>query len=527
MSTVVGNPSGNSLQSGSASPTLTGLHVGQLALPYNADARVAWAFGNSLAVAGAVYGDLTNDPRLFTSMDLWGWVNAGLGRPWRQVQRYGINGASSTQILAHLKDKLARAVSAPNDILLFGLCHNDVNSGLSASTTVENIKKMLEACSGLSVILAVDTMWDAGQTSAGRITYNATVEAVMRLAASVPKVTVLPVHTNFNSKTPGTTTASRSVTIDGIHPSAVGVAQCLAPQAVSGLSSTRRGLGVPLVDGDDFNSVTYNPFVGESNASGSGEFYAQGGATGSGPRGFLCKIESGTLTVTSEKVAHPKNPGWGHGEAAAACWKVSMENTGVTNGEVTIATLDASAVAWGSGLSLSTSRQFVKPSVSNGCLYKVVAAGSLATGTDPTAGWSTALGTEFTAGTATLRCVTDWRGKNIQAFFEVFPDQTTMAGKFALQFFAFATTNAAPYTALPGYGGWCYGLTQALGTVSEFGTDGGLSWLPDYLLPSTAFSPDMLVPNSAENYSAVLKVRLAPSSTLDLVFSAFGAAVVA
>lgn len=504
---------------------ITNLTIPQGAGAIGSNKRIAWAFGNSITVGGAVYGTGENHPQLYTSLDLWGWVNAALGRTWKQVIRHGKNGATSAGILSNLKTKLNSSTTIPDDILLFGLCHNDVANSLTADQTVANIKAMITQSQNANIIVAVDTMWDAGQTGLGRTTYKATVDAVLELALQCPNVIVLPIHTSINSKTPGATTSSRSVTIDGIHPSAVGIVQCIVPNAISVLSKVRSALGVPLIDGDDFNAVTHNPFVGGSNSSGSGEFYAQGGATGSGPGGFLCKIESGTMTVTSSKVQHPKQKGWGHGEASAACWKVSMQNTGGTNSEVTIAGLDVSVVAWSSGLSLVTPRQIVKPTVANGCLYKVVDTGSLATGADPTATWSTVLGTEFTNGTTTLRCVQDWRGKNVQLFLEMYPDQTTMSGKFALQLFGFGNTTAAPFTALPGYGGWCYGLTQAIGATAEFGTDGGLSWLPDYLLASTPYVTETPVDPAVENYSFNLKVRLAASSRLDLTISAFGAAV--
>lgn len=195
-------------------------------------------------------------------------------------------------------------------------------------------------------------------------------------------------------------------------------------------------LPVFTYDFANVNQTVQNPAISGANAGGVGGFVLGGTNTGTGPNNF-----------TSSRTGTPQAGFTGGGGTAAAVTTgntvrtdtragvvCKMAHTGGAAYECTSLQPGSTTLKnWTSNLAV-TLLDRILPTAATGYQYRVVTAGNLFTGADPTATWSTALGTQFASGTATLEVAPVFNiGDSVQAACEIFADSFNGAATFILQ----------------------------------------------------------------------------------------------
>lgn len=485
----------------------------------------AAALGNSVLVAGNV----SKEPgaTTYTNRSVLHWINAACGRPFRKIYEYGRDGLTSTQLLATY---LPRALAGPQfDVMIVcGWLHNNIGLGLPSQTSVNDAENLLKAMGARPVLWLTDPLMDFMSSASQREHWREFMVALTNLQGKYPNLVIAPCHEAFQSKDNSVSQATKSYSSDGVHPTAVGGVRGMLPGAQRIIERLWPAMSAPVESNNDPACVTFNPFLKGSNADGGGGgpdywYRASAAATGPGPNGFFVQCTGAGAAVAVSKVAHPVvGAAWDYGEPARSCTKLSMTTGAGAQGYFEFGSRDHAVVPWSSGLSMSGNFRLVKPTVQNGCLYRVTVDGSLASGSDPTGTWPNTPGSTFVSGTAGLTAILDPRGRKVEGVFDIYPDQTAFAGKFTLSAdcrFRLSSVNAT------GTSSAFFGLPNTIPTPASFGNLGGLDWLPPRLHVHTQYSPDEVV-GDFDSITSRLMINLDVSSRLDIVIAHAGMYVV-
>lgn len=498
--------------------------------------RPVWAlFGNSFAAAGEVDpsdGANRNLPWRYTIRSFAHLVSA-IGLPCDRLLEYGVGGETSTQILERIK---ASRPATFDVLVIYGFVTNDINpaKNISIDGTLANAVEVAQWALDRGKIVLWFTEWlGGGNQNNARNRYAQYIKRVEALPRTHPNVVVVPGHLVATPRNEANTLAAKGYALaDDLHPVANGILAMteIAKTALAGM--LRPLCGVTYGPNDPY-AVTYNPTLGGAYTSGNGPgiFFALGGATGTGPDGFFVRIDTGSgtgATMASSKVAHPTDAGWGGGETGP-CWKVSMTG-GSAGASFTIAARDQNSVqyTWASGAAQGNQRTYwIRPTVANGCIYRVIGTGNFSSGSDPTGSWPTTLGTEFLDGTVKLLVCKDWRGQYTRALADLYVDTATRSGACSIQLrnrWHLAADLNSPL-ACSTYAFGSQDSDSAIGATA-WGISGGLTWLPSRYPIQTPWSDAITVYDTAQVNRTEMKVALGANAVLDLTIAQLGTGIV-
>ena len=485
--------------------------------------KTAAAIGNSVLTAGYISQEPGKDT--YTNRDCLHFINAALGRPFKKIDCFGHDGYTTTQLV---NTYLSNLVSVNADVwIIFGWLHNNFANSIGYTQTVQDTVTILQAAGNKPVILFNDGLMPtaAGNTAAINMWQQYTAWLMTTAQRTYPNLIVVPCHEGMVSRDPAVTLTTKSYSMDGTHPTPLAAFYAMLPTAQRILSPLFPPSEAPVLYNNDYNTATYNPLLKGANASGSGSagdnwWYLAAGASGTGPDCYYAQCSGTGATITCSKVVHPTiGVAWDYGETSRACTKVSMVTT-TNTGYFEFGIRDGAIISWSSGGAVGGALQLVKPTTPNGCLYRPLNSGTFITGSDPTGGWSTVLGSTFISNSITYLVIRDFRGGQTQAVMDMYVDQATFAGKcgFELQnrYWISGVSQVGSSAAF-------YSLPNSIGTTSSFGSVGGHIYLPPRLQVHTQYDRSQVIPTGIDSYTLKLAFYLDTNSRVDITLAHFGA----
>lgn len=483
----------------------------------------ALVIGNSFVPAGAVTADNRNYPNGYTNRDVVYLWNAYMGRPWRRIHLQGLSGDNSVGIVNRLRTEVLSGNLVFQDIILFGLGHNDVPQGVGDNTKAK-IKEFLDLATlaGKRVFCLLDSIGD-GWTGERRRHYHDHIRYLRQLARQYRGVYLVPFGEAFNPKNQNVTSVTTNMTADGLHPVQPGTMDCLPhmTRAVQGLLTPS---DTPWATNDDPSLITVNPWMTGQNNNGTNGWFTNTGGSGQGPSNYGIGVTGAGVTIAASKVAHPLyGARWTRGETGGGVTQLVCTSGAGNGGTAAIGIRNHTAKKWvnyqPSG-SITGAWNFILPTTPNGCIYKPLNTGNIGTGADPTAGWSTTLGSVFTDGNVQLQVYEDFTAGNRVAFglADIFFDVASVTGKFTIGLAMNWYRASAPFSALTCSNGSLGGLPNAIGTTASFGTLGGLdqAHTPERLFLTTHYDPNSPIPVVTDDTNSNLTVEMNLTVTLDV-----------
>lgn len=511
-------------------PQLTHIHAAALPALTVADGPSVGILGSSYPVGGAVTADGKNGKNYSTNRSIHGWVNALLGRVWRNVYEYGKNGDCSRSsangvgmVARYETDVLAGPVV--QDVILSGHIINTGSLGFTVAQYAADVDSicMRTALMGHRLWIEEDPIVDAIRASSSRLAFhNLCLQFLRTLPSRYSHVRLVPVAKYFDAAVAqyGSTQAC-SWTADSTHPAAPGNIHGYAPA----WKEASAGILVPMqsefTGPDDPYAIACFPLLSGNVSPGAGApnflWFNQGAGssiTGTGPKSMAVTTSAvAGLAVVSSKVPHPLG-------RELECWKLDM-STGANAGDVTVSQRDhVVSYTWTSGGAVTDLFRFVRPTVANDRIYRVLVGGNLATGSDPTASWTTEVGAIFTSGTATLICCPDFASgtRRARGLLGLLIDQTayTASTRWTIEtncgFYNSGNTNAT----LAGSSGMFTGLPNTIGYTATWGDLGGIDNLGTdalaRLMIATKPDPAAFIPNNADYHKNFSVFRLGANS---------------
>lgn len=323
----------------------------------------------------------------------WNWAASLLGQRLLLVNAGGVGGNQTPDVLARLQRDML-SYSPTFGLVMIGI--NDLYAGTSAATIIANLTSIYSQMrdQGITVIACTIT---PGTFSAAQIrqwtAVNAWIVDYCRVTTGMICADTAAAYLSSTDGAPAT-----GATGDGIHPSIIGalaIGRCLYELLDSIIPKVPVLSASSLPLGASTKSIILNGLCFGNNPSGTNGWTAQAGITGNGPNSWNAS-RSGTTTANSSVVARSD---WRAGQ-----WLRLAITYAANNERVAVYPNDTIFKSWSSGGGVSLN-DIVRPGTPKGSAYRVITAGSLATGSDPTAGWSTTLGATFTSGSATLQVV--------------------------------------------------------------------------------------------------------------------------
>ena len=394
------------------------------------------------------------------------WANALLSQRFLLINEAGVSGNSLTAMAARVQTEVL--AYKPNYCLLMGGI-NDAAGSVAYTTSKTAIDSIVSAVLGAGITLILCTATPSTQLdTATKIAALYRINNYYRqLAQTYTGIILADTYAAWADPDNDGQPAS-GMTSDGTHPTYLGAANLgralfEALQYVVPVSQYPQSQNSLL--GNTGNLVR-NGMLSGNNASGAnGYVNGTAGNTGTGPNNWATS-RTGTAASVSSKVARTD---W----RAGNLWRLAM--TGGSNQDRIIAYHDEYFQSWSSG-GTATAQYLVRPTVANGCNYRVRTSGSFAAGADPTASWSTTLGATFTDGTATLMVV-----EAINPGDYIYGQCRLTLGSFSAG--AQARINVRQYDSNPTV------LWDSFGMYAD-----GSSTLPTYIPPSAVLrTPDSIV----------------------------------
>lgn len=321
-------------------------------------------------------------------------ANMLLGNPLRPKVNAGVNGNTTAQMRARLQSDLAPFIQ-PGDVVFVNGGINDIVAGVSAATTVENMRAICQAIVKLGGIVSLGTVCPSILRIVDSTT-NLALAAINRgyrqIALDLSNVFLSDDYVAMLNASAVYGTNISTYSADDLHPNTLG-AMAIARTRAASLSKLDLKKWPLVSSNQDYKGIVYNPLAIGSNASGTNGATIGAGVTGNFcPNGWTA-ARTGTLTSVLSKVARS--------DGQAGEWARSAITGGAARDAMRWSwTLTTSGVNWAASTAYPISR-VRQPTVANGFLYQVVQAGTTGS-TEPT--WPTVAGQLVTDGTVIWAC---------------------------------------------------------------------------------------------------------------------------
>lgn len=318
----------------------------------------------------------------------WGGALMGGAIQWVNA---GISGNTTAQMLARYATDVAPYPSRWLHVLGGG---NDISASVSGADVIASLSSILALAYAENRRIVLGTIYPFGaHTSQAQ---KAAIAQVNRWVRQQATDRVL-VADYYDVMVDAAGAIRTNVLVDTIHPTPYGASLMgrVLATVMAGEIPVRNGL-LSASQWDADNALSNGQMVG-NHASGASSFTASTGMTGNGPRGWTWRRGTGAAIVAT--VSKQARSG---GIIPADFARAVIGTSGADHDTIVLERI-VNFRLWSSAGTANLIRRFYVPST--GAQYDVLVDGTFATGADPTAGWPTAIGSQFTDGTATLVCV--------------------------------------------------------------------------------------------------------------------------
>lgn len=337
---------------------------------------------------------------------------------------YAVSGQTSSHVKAvQLPQVLAMSPLPAYAFIDVG--HNDIVAGSTAETVFDTVSSVIASLNAVGVKTILSTS-GTSTTIAASAVFSANLRRLNSLyktsgAALAGVAAVIDPYSAVVDYTTGSY-SSAYYQADNVHYNPEGARRIavLCAQQLTQLVST---LPAPFIfESANGEQLIPNPRLIGNNASGANGFALGGNNTGQGPNRFTSKSMTATYGTGGQAALVGATSVTPRTDTRAGQLVKIDHTTGTVDYELTAIQVNITLKNWSSNLAV-TQLDRILPTVANGYQYRVVTAGNLFTGADPTASWSTTLGTQFASGSATLEVVRAINiGDQVQAVAEVFCD---------------------------------------------------------------------------------------------------------
>jgi hypothetical protein len=402
--------------------------------------------GNTVVLLGdsRMSASAYTDGSTITRYDYQGWftaLNQMLGGPFDVRANFATGGVTST-VVRNVQVPQVLAMATEPRYAFIDCGYNDAVTGRKYTDTIADITVSVAALwsVGIKAVLTSSipgtTVGTSGSAYVQLCEYNRWAATVGAFLPGV--VGYLDLHSIGMDPTTGVLKTGIQDAA-GIHVNGEGAAQ-LATGSQSTVSRLLRAASPPFIGAFDATSqMLSNPRLTGSSSAG-----IAAGTTGTLPTKFG-SARTGTATGVFSQVARPDSIGG---------TRTKIAHTGGARGDATVLAADNFSIYSYAPSSFYNYPDRIRPAVPNGVQYLVTNTGGYtAAVADPTATWSTVVGTTFTVnGNLNLKVVESIDiGDTVQLVTEVWMDSFTGGAAVYNGLFTLTGSYGSVYTAQGGF----------------------------------------------------------------------------